>query len=624
MPPPVDIPPSNYRLSDLTLDVARRSVTREGQRVELKALDFDLLRFLVESAPNVVNADALAEKVWSRHFVSPENVAQRVMLLRQSLSDDANKPRYIETVRNKGYRLIPIVESAPAEESGTARRRRWPAAIAAALLLGITATASYWVAGREDAERPLPIPGSVAVLPFENPSPSPEGDVFAVGMQDQIVNQLTKIRSLRVIPIRPRAGEHRAIPEVARDLNVATVLAGSVYYSEGRVRVTPRLTDGKTGVSLWADSYERERSDIFAIQSDIALDVAQALSLELSAAERERVQRVPTANPQARELYFMAMARDSGSDEVLLAIDEIEQALALDPEFKEAWVARSIIHSGAQIIEPRRAEEHREIAEQAARRALELDPEFGDGYFALGYSLASRNDWTGAESAFRRALSLNRPFSEMGSYAFLQLSVGKFEPLARDIFEAARAAQPRGEIFYRFLMFVYEGSDRERASALYESSTRLFGSESEEAVRRRTQRMHWLVAHNDLAKARAIQIDDALNAAMLARLDTPEQALAELRNAHEATGTGNPNRNRDIGLWAGYFGNPELAFAAMRTMADEGGGRMAYVWMPQLKAMRRLPEFKAYLREIGMVDYWEEYGFPDICRQLGEDDFECD
>src|SRR5688572_33258084 len=110
MTSPADDLASNYRFADLTLDVARRCVTRQGQTIELKALDFDLLRFLLEQAPNVVNADVLAEKVWGRHFVIPENVAHRVMLPRQSLSDDANKPRYIETVRNEGYRLIPGAE----------------------------------------------------------------------------------------------------------------------------------------------------------------------------------------------------------------------------------------------------------------------------------------------------------------------------------------------------------------------------------------------------------------------------------------------------------------------------------------------------------------------------------
>src|SRR6188474_3054993 len=138
--------PTSYRFADLTLDVARRSVARGGQPIELKALDFDLLRFLVEASPNVVNADVLAEKVWGRHFVSPENVAQRVMLLRQSLSDDANRPRYIETIRNKGYRLVPLVERLPAERSRPALRSPWLTAGAMALLLavGLLSTAAYW------------------------------------------------------------------------------------------------------------------------------------------------------------------------------------------------------------------------------------------------------------------------------------------------------------------------------------------------------------------------------------------------------------------------------------------------------------------------------------------------
>ena len=339
---PADGLPSIYRFADLTLDVARRRLTRQGQPIELKSLDFDLLRFLVESAPNVVNADALAEKVWGRHFVSPENVAQRVMLLRQSLADDANRPRYIETVRNKGYRLIPVVERAPADEPRTAPQRRGRAAVAAALLLavGVTAAASYWLAGT--AERPPPLPRSVAVLPFENLSPAAADAYFAVGMQNEIVSQLTKLRALSVVPVGPGDGAQASIPEVVRGLNVATVLGGSVYYTEGRVRVTPRLTEIATGVSLWSDSYERELSDIFTIQSEIALEVARALSLELSAVERERIERMPTIDPRARDLYLMARARNPySSREGPMAIAEVEQALALDPEFKEAWVLDS-------------------------------------------------------------------------------------------------------------------------------------------------------------------------------------------------------------------------------------------------------------------------------------------
>ena len=285
--------PSLYRFADLSLDVARRRVTRQGPTIELKALDFDLLRFLVESAPNVVNADVLAEKVWGRHFVSPENVAQRVMLLRQSLADDASRPRYIETVRNKGYRLIPVVERVAADEPAAPPRRRNRVPIAAALLLAVGVTARKLLA-RRDCERPPPSPSSVAVLPFENLSPDVDDAYFAVSMQDEIVSQLTKIRSLAVFPMQPDAGVPRSIPDVGRDLNVATALGGSVHYAEGRMRVNTHLIETATNRNLWSNSYEHERSDIFAIQSDIALDVAEALRLELSADERERVERPPT------------------------------------------------------------------------------------------------------------------------------------------------------------------------------------------------------------------------------------------------------------------------------------------------------------------------------------------
>src|SRR5262245_19575372 len=288
MTSPADVPPG-YRFADLTLDVARRCVTRDGEAIELKSLDFDLLRFLVESAPNVVNADVLAEKVWGRHFVSPENVAQRVMLLRQSLSDDANPPRYVETVRHKGYRLIPAVERVAAGEALTApQRRRWLVPTTAAALLvavGTAATTRYWLA-EPAPQQSRPSPSSDAVLPFENMSPDPADAYLAIAMRDELVSQLTKIGGLRVVPVSPVRGDPPAISELARNLNVASVLYGSVYHAEGRVRVTPRLTD-TASVSLWSSSYERERGDIFGIQADIALEVARKLRLEPSAAERE-------------------------------------------------------------------------------------------------------------------------------------------------------------------------------------------------------------------------------------------------------------------------------------------------------------------------------------------------
>jgi len=617
----VDNLPVNYRFADLTLDVARRCVTRQGQTIELKALDFDLLRFLVEQSPNVVNADVLAEKVWGRHFVSPENVAQRVMLLRQSLSDDANKPRYIETVRNKGYRLIPIAERVPtASLPATSRRRGWRVALIPATLLaafGVTATL-HWP--------PAPGRTSVAVLPFDNSSPDADHSYFAAGMQPEIVNQLAKIDGLRVFPIGLTDGTQRPLTEVLRDLDVATVLRGSVHHADGRVRVNIQLTETATSEILWSDSDEREFRDFFAIQSGIALNVARALRVELSSAERTSIQRVPTVSLHARDLYLRALARNWRSEEVLLAIEELKQALELDAEFKEAWAAYSIVRNYAQAVDAPGRDEHRLHGEDAARRALRLDPEFGAGYQALGYSLLTQNNWNEAEAAFAKAEALGVPLSGMGSYAFLQLSAGKFGPLARNIFEEARGAEPNNALYYRFLVFVYEGlGDGERANDVYESALRAFPHDSREVLQMHAIRMHWLIGRGRLEEARAIPTSDPLNAAMVASLDAaPERAIAELRSAYATTAANDQIRNRDIALWAGYFGDTELALEAMRATINQGGGLIAYIWLPQLAQMRQLPEFKSYMREIGMVAYWKEYDLPASCRWAGKDDFDCD
>lgn len=623
MTPPTDGPLTRYRFADLTLDVARRSVTRQGQPIALKALDFDLLRFLVESAPNVVNADVLAEKVWGRHFVSPENVAQRVMLLRQSLSDDANRPRYIETVRNKGYRLIPAVKMVSADEAGRTSQHRWPTAAAAILLLGValTAAASYWLAG---GPRPPSSPSSVAVLPFENLSPDPDDAYFAAGMQEEIVSQLTKISGLRVFPVPPGAGAQRSVPDLGRELNVATVLGGSVHYADGRVRVNTHLSHAANNESLWSESYMRERSDIFAIQSEVAVAVARELSVELSAAERVRVERIPTTDPQARDLYILARGRDPLSAEVLLAIAEIEQALVLDPEFVEAWAYDSFLRNYAQLIDPARGDEHRLHSEQAVHRALELDPEFGQAHNMLGWLSATKKDWKGAERAFRRAADLNVPSGSLGSYAWLQLDAGKFGAVARDIFEDARAADPANALYYRSLAFVHEGlGEWARADELYASALSLLSGDGRERNALLSQRMHWSLGRNARAEAATIASADSLSAAMLASLDNREQALDQLRREHAATGAGNSNRLREIGLWAGVLGDPVLALDAMRTAIGEQGGLMPYIWLPQLAPMRRLPEFKDFMRDIGMVAYWQEYGWGDFCEPLGERDFEC-
>jgi TolB-like protein len=500
------------------------------------------------------------------------------------------------------------------------------AGAACALAIGV-----YWLAtlptAAVDVGAPAPPPNSIAVLPFDNLSPAPDEAYFAVGLHEAILSQLASVRELQVIArasVLGYDGTQKPIPVIARELNVATVLDGSVRYADGQVLVTMHLSDGATNTSLWSDSYTREFNTIFTIQADIALEVAKALQAELLPAERARVMRAPTMSSQAYTWYLQAAARQRRPtrQEYLLAISDVEQALELDSKFAAAWVlAANLRTTAGAVLDPEGAAEHLSRAEYAARRALELDPEVAAAHAALGFALAMKRDWKGGEAAFREARQRNASPAEIGAYAMLNLSVANL-PRARELLEEERHVNPHDSVLVQGLMSANALlGDWDAAHAYYDAGTRLFAPWRDGD----TTMMHLEIARNELARARAILVWSPINAAMIARLDDPQAALRELHRLYaDPVVTAAGVDRRDIAYWAGHFGDPKLAFAAMRSVVTEASGRTLYLWRPQLKEMRQLPEFKAFLREIGIVAYWQEYGWPDICRPLDGDDFICD
>jgi hypothetical protein len=279
------------------------------------------------------------------------------------------------------------------------------------------------------------------------------------------------------------------------------------------------------------------------------------------------------------------------------------------------------LRSVAPIFDPEHTAEHLSQGERAARRALELDPELGAAHAALGFALTMKRDWSGGEAAFREARRRNASPAEVGAYALLSFSVANFAR-ARNLMEEERRVNPQDSVLVRGLMTANALlADWDVAHSYYDSGTRLFAPWPDgDSIM-----MHLEVGRNELERARAIPAASPINAAMIADLDNPQEALRELHRRYaDAVVAGRPVDRRDIAFWAGHFGDPALALAAMRSVVTEVGGRTLYLWMPQLEEMRQLPEFKALLREIGIVAHWQEYGWPDMCRELDGDDFECD
>jgi TolB-like protein len=259
---------------------------------------------------------------------------------------------------------------------------------------GVVATGWLLIADRAEPEgmgAAEEILKSVAVLPFENVSPDPENEYFADGMHEEIILQLFKVADLHVISrtsvmeYKGRSGNLRAI---ADSLGVTNILEGTVRLADGRVRITTQLIDALADKHLWAETYDRDLSDVFAVQSDVAQQVAAAVGAELTTAERGQIEKVPTENPEAYD-YYLRGTEYTGRAGLALedwryAQQMLQRAVVLDPRFALAHARLSYLHAQAYEYGVDRSEERLRRAREAADRALEIDPDLSSGHLALG------------------------------------------------------------------------------------------------------------------------------------------------------------------------------------------------------------------------------------------------
>jgi TolB-like protein len=275
---------------------------------------------------------------------------------------------------------------------------------------------------------------SVAVLPFLSITSEPADEHFADGITEDVIAQLSKMRALRVISrtsVMPFKQRQQSLKEIGRKVGATTILDGSVRHAGDRVRIVAKLIDVETDQHLWAETYDRQLTDIFAIQSDVALHIAAALNAELSREEQTRVRKEPTKDLQAYQLYQQGrqLFIKYTSEGYAQAIERFERAIARDPAFALAYCNLAMTYtelaeSGA--MEPDVAYRH---AADAAATALKLDPDLGAAHCTLGYLKGvCEFDWLGAEREFKRALELS-PSSDdtYDLYGRLCAALGRFD-----------------------------------------------------------------------------------------------------------------------------------------------------------------------------------------------------
>jgi TolB-like protein/Tfp pilus assembly protein PilF len=254
---------------------------------------------------------------------------------------------------------------------------------------------------------------SVAVLPFLNLSGEPEHDYFADGITEDVIAHLSRIRALQVISrtsVMPFKQRQHTLKEIGRTLGATTLLDGSVRHIGDRVRIVATLVDVETDRQLWAETYDRRMTDIFAIQTDVALQMAAALEAKLSPDEQTRVRREPTKDVQAYRLFLQGRRwftryTPEACDR---AIEYFDRAIARDPAFALAWANLAMAYTDLAETGAVAPDGAYRRATEAAATALRLDPELGAAHVTMGYLKTVREfDWPGAEQAFKRALELN-------------------------------------------------------------------------------------------------------------------------------------------------------------------------------------------------------------------------
>ena len=352
------------------------------------------------------------------------------------------------------------------------------------MLIGLLIVAVAWLFYRDmrtpEASRTV-VPNSVAVLLCDNFSTDPENGFFAASLHEEMLNHLVKLSSLKVVArtsvLQYADADRPPITQIARELNVESVMECSVAYGDGRIVISAQLIDGDTGLHLWSDRYNREFADVFGIQADIAMNVANALQAAFSAEEQASIEKPYTESTAAYALYLQASLRADVSPVQAQAL--LDRALELDSNFAAAY-ARKANWAAARLVNTVFGEARtdwlsidREIRE-LADKALELDEDLWEAHLALTHSHLVMWRWRESRAALERTLDLNGGnVVDVGNAIWVYSFSGAHEEAVR-MARRVLASAPNSSQSHLYLGLAYSfAGDAEAAIPSYEGALRI-------------------------------------------------------------------------------------------------------------------------------------------------------
>jgi TolB-like protein/DNA-binding winged helix-turn-helix (wHTH) protein/Flp pilus assembly protein TadD len=437
-------PSRRFSFDEFEVDLRSGELWERGNRLRLQDQPFQVLRVLLERRGEIVSRNELKQTLWPADtFVDfDDGLNTAVRKIRDALGDSAEKPRYIETIPRRGYRFMgclsnlrPAVLSSPAEESNDSPVQefsrsdpsaplvlpapaqllsiRWRVLLTAAAALALFSTALVLYRGSSAKGTSQPRIKSLAVLPLKNLSADPTQEYLADGMTEALIGRLAGIHDLRVISrtsVMQYKDTKEALPEIAKTLGVDAIVEGSVIRDGNRIRVHAQLIRAATDEHFWSEAYDRELRDVLTLQSDVAQSIAQKVEVTITGEERARLTAARPIAPEVYENYLKGRSildKSYSRSGLKESIGYFEEATKRDPAFAPAYVGLADAYDrlGTIFIGTPPSEVRPKVV-NAARKALELDPELAEAHVLLADIYQQQWHWSDAQAEYKRALDL--------------------------------------------------------------------------------------------------------------------------------------------------------------------------------------------------------------------------
>lgn len=655
-----------YHFQGFTLDTGKKCLLdSDGRTVVLSQRALDTLIVLVENRGAILSKDELMARVWHGMHVEENNLNQAVTSLRKALGDSKKKGRFIKTFTGKGYCFVadvtrqavddepvsPALAAAP--ELGQARAwidPRHPAVMvpswqasragfALTLLLFVAVIGASWLFDGVNRTAPATgdagnalagadqvrevIPDSIAVLPFTTLNPDDDNKVYAMGLHLELINMLAKLDRLNLVSqdgVQSPVLQERPLTELGRLLNVEYIISGTVMLLDDTARINLYLLDADTGVIAWTDNYKLPSAGFsMSIPAKLTLDVAGAMGIDVDESDRLAILERPTESFEAYR-YFLAASSAYNAMEFEKTWDLSKKALELDPAYLDALDLFAKVNSvlTAAPLAGMTSDNHITLALESANTMIQQAPDNPVGYITKAVALGSKRQWHDAMAEVNKLRAMEAPLYRLQFLTPILMSLGQFDD-AIDILKANLEEEPINLYARGFLLAAHEmAGNRMQARMEYD-----LGEELNQEWWGDTVNIFLAMGRNEhIDGIQGLAVSSRIKS-LLYKLNRGELDAVKTEVAGFMPEAGSPsNELIYYSAIAAYTGNQDKAIELMTLAERDVGMNIHWIWLPVFEKTRQQPGFKALLEDSGLLAYWQEFGWPEICRPA-EDSLTC-